>query len=128
MAVRKNNIEMLKLLLAKGVDTKKEFYDEEHGTTESILEHALPNNEEAAVILIDERGKSRLDDDALKRMPIFVSNFCLVNAQRALSRRKYENLALLKSNPLIQAIREGEGGQRDFGPPRCDVRGDQLPG
>lgn len=108
IAVKRKNMPMLKILLARGVKTP--MYDAEKTKKMpergpyTLLQYALlKKNYEGAKLLITGHGKGRLPDELLNGSP-FISNECLIDIKRALTKRELENVSLDNKYPIIDAI------------------------
>ncbi|MCP4630614.1 MAG: ankyrin repeat domain-containing protein, partial [bacterium] len=112
IAVKKKNQLMLKMLLERGVATP--MYDIEKAVKPekskpySLLHYALRyDNYEGAKLLIKGHGKVKLPEDMLDGEP-FISNYCLMDIKRLLTRRKLEAKGRLNPNPIVQAVEQAK--------------------
>lgn len=110
IAVKKKNLPMLKLLLERDVATP--MYDvgmaKKQERPYSLLHYALRyENYEGAALLIKGYGQARLPEDMLDGQP-FISNDCLMEIKRLLTRRKLEATGRSNPNPIVQAIEQAK--------------------
>ena len=132
IAVRKKNLPMLKLLLERDVATPMYDAEKKHRDKPySLLHYALRyDNYEGAKLLIKGYGKAKLPEDMLDGEP-FISNGCLMDIKRLLTRKKQETKERSNPNPIVEAIEQAKSAkaisdlihQHPFRVDRADDRG-----